>query len=86
MKRKWLINTCRPLPFVSPANDKREELVSYYGKFVSNESIEPGKEREEVRLRFWATSRNGVARMLSALSMGPLSSHELINEMEKVQP
>lgn len=70
-----------------PATDKREELRSYCGKFVSKESENPGEGREEVKVRFWATPRNGVARMFYALGMGPLSASELIGHMEeKVKP
>ena len=86
MKRKWLINTCRRLPFAVPATGTRAELVSYYGKFVSMESTTPGASWEEVRVQFWATRRGGVARMLNVLGLGQLTASEVIHQMEKVQP
>ena len=86
MKHKWLISTCRPTRWRAPARKGRAELVYYFGKFVSENTTKPGAQWEEVRTMFWATKRDGVARMLSALGMGPLTAEELIARMGTVKP
>lgn len=77
MKKHWLIKSCKRTGFVKDREGGGRDVL-YYGIYVTESVLTPKAEYTELRFRFWAKERDGLAAMRGALENAPLSEHALL--------